>query len=536
MINKIEIYSSSYLIPSLYQFDKKMAKNTKFFSFNDFNIKPNKEMNKLSVYIFFLKDFNLYEQDNYNHLKKKIDSLFNIIELKTKNSLEPFIFASTLFENINNFNLLKDLSESRKLKILLDKKIGLLQKKYKNFYFFDLDSEFSKHGNLNIFSNRNWYSTRCHLSSFGLEVLYRSILKTINKIYSPPKKLLVLDCDNTLWGGVVGDKGPLNIDLGQDGIGKAYQDFQRVIKFYQRKGLLLALCSKNNENDVIEVFKKNRNMVISIKDIVIHKINWNDKSQNIEEIAHELNIGLDSLIFWDDNPIERDKVKKNLPDVHVVDLENDIENWPQKLLNLENIGKFSTTIEDKNKTLQYKNRSKFIHDLKKSKFLEIKYLKSIKLKPSFQKINLKNITRAAQMCEKTNQFNLRTIRFKEKFFIDIVNSEKYFCELVSLKDQYGDHGIVGLYLIKKINKNEAFLENFVMSCRILGRYLEYWMMQRALKVIKNKKIKLLHAQYLPTQKNQIVKNFLKECNFIEFNKMYSIDTSKKVSNFIKIYE
>ena len=277
-------------------------------------------------------------------------------------------------------------------------------------------------------------------------------------------------------------------------------------------------------------------MVISIKDIVIYKINWNDKSQNIREIAHELNIGLDSLVFWDDNPIERDKVKKNLPEVHVVDLENDIENWPQKLLNLENIGKLSVTVEDKNKTLQYINRSKFIYDLKKSKSLEIKYLKSIKLKPSFQKINLKNISRAAQMCEKTNQFNLRTIRLKEKFFIDIINSKKYFCELVSLKDQYGDHGIVGLYIVKKINKNEAFLENFIMSCRILGRYLEYWMMQRVLKVIKNKKIKLLRAEYLPTQKNQIIKNFLKDCNFKESNKMYSIDTSKKVSNFIKIYE
>lgn len=536
MINKIEIYSSSYLIPSLYQFDKKIAKNTKFFSFNDFNIKPNKEMNKLSVYIFFSKDFSLYELDNYSQLKKKINSLFNIIELKTKNSLEPFIFASTLFENTNNFNLLKSLSTYNKLKILLYKKIQFLQNKYKNFYFFDLDSEFSKHGNLNIFSNRNWYSARCHLSSFGLEILYKSILKTINKIYSPTKKLIVLDCDNTLWGGVVGDRGPLNIDLGQDGIGKAYQDFQRVIKSYQKKGLLLALCSKNNEDDVIEVFKKNKNMMISLKDIILHKINWNDKSQNIQEIAHELNIGLDSLIFWDDNPIERDKVKKNLPDVHVVDLENDVENWPQKLLNLKNVGKLSVTIEDKNKTVQYKNRSKFIRDLKKSKSLEINYLKSIKLKPSFQKINVKNINRAAQMCEKTNQFNLRTKRLKEKFFIDIVGSEKYFCELVSLKDQYGDHGLVGLYLIKKINKNEAFLENFIMSCRILGRYLEYWMMQRALKVVKNKKIKLLHAEYLPTQKNQIVKNFLKECNFRKLNKKYSIDTSKKVSNYIKIYE
>ena len=536
MVDNIEIYSSSYLIPSLYQFDNKIAKKTKFFSFNNFNIKSNKKMNKLSVYIFFSKDFSPYGQENFSQIKKKINSLFNVIEIKTQNSSEPFIFAYSLFANTNNLNLLKDLSESNKLKTLIDNKIQYFQKKYKNFYFFDLDSEFSKHGNLNVFSNRNWYSTRCHLSNFGLEVLYKSILKTINKIYSTPKKLLVLDCDNTLWGGVVGDKGPLNIELGQDGIGKAFQDFQKVIKSYQKKGLLLALCSKNNENDVIEVFKKNKNMVISMKDIIIYKINWNDKSQNIREIAHELNIGLDSLVFWDDNPIERDKVKKNLPDVHVVDLENDIENWPQKLLNLENIGKLSVTVEDKNKTLQYINRSKFIYDLKKSKSLEIKYLKSIKLKPSFQKINLKNISRAAQMCEKTNQFNLRTIRLKEKFFIDIISSKKYFCELVSLKDQYGDHGIVGLYIAKKINKNEAFLENFIMSCRILGRYLEYWMMQRVLKVIKNKKIKLLRAEYLPTQKNQIIKNFLKDCNFRKSNKMYSIDTSKKVSNFTKIYE
>ena len=385
------------------------------------------------------------------------------------------------------------------------------------------------------------------MSNEGLKILYEIILKILKKIYIPQKKLLILDCDNTLWGGVVGDLGPNKIILGQDGLGKAFQDFQNVIKSYQKKGLMLALCSKNNEKDVIEVFKKNKNMIISLKDIVIHKINWEDKSKNIREIAQELNISLDSFIFWDDNPIEREKVKKSLPEVSVIEVGEDVENWPKKLLNLENIGRYNVTQEDKNKTIQYKNRSKFISDLKKSKNLELEYLKSIKLSPKFEKISSSNISRAVQICEKTNQFNLRTLRLKEDFFENLSNSKDYFCELVHLKDQYGDHGKVGLYIVKKISKKEGFLFNFIMSCRILGRYLEFYMMQRILNELKKNKINTLFAEHIPTDKNQIVKNFLTECKFKKTNKLEiknlqkskkvcSIDTSIKVSEYNKIYE
>ena len=546
MKDKIEIYSSSFLIPSLYQYDKEISKKTSFYSFNDLNLKGFKK-NYISIYVFFLKDFTSLEEEKKNIIISKINKLFSIIELKVKKNLEPFIFTSSSYRYENGFNNLKNILLSNRIKEFLIKKIKKMQKKYKNFYFFDLDNEFSKIGYEKAFDSRNWYFARCHLSNEGLKILYETILKILRKIYLPQKKLLILDCDNTLWGGVVGDLGPNKITLGQDGLGKAFQDFQNVIRMYQKKGLMLALCSKNNEKDVIEVFKKNKNMVLSLKDIVIHKINWSDKSKNIREISQDLNIHTDSFVFWDDNPIERDKVRKNLPDVLVIDTGQDVENWPKKLLNLENLGKYSVTKEDKNKTVQYANRSKFLSDLKNSKDIEIKYLKSIKLNPKFEKILPSNISRAAQICEKTNQFNLRTLRLKEDFFESLKKNDDYICELVNLKDQYGDHGKVGLYVVKKIGKNQAFLVNFIMSCRILGRYLEFFMMQRVLDNLKKKKINYLFAEYLPTEKNQMVENFLQDCKFKQTKnlniknlqkskKLYSIGTLKRVSEYLKIYE
>ena len=218
-----------------------------------------------------------------------------------------------------------------------------------------------------------------------------------------------MDCDNTLWGGILGEDGFDGIQIGQDGLGKAFYNFQKSILKLSRNGTLLAISSKNNDKDVERVFKKHSSMILKHKDIVSFKVNWKEKYLNIQEISQDLNIGLESVVFWDDNPLERQKIKNNLKDVTVIEPSKDPSNWQKELESLSIFDKLTITKEDK-KTNQYKIRAKFINNKNKIKD-EIKYLKSIKLHPVLLKLNKSNIDRAVQMTQKTNQFNLRTKRY-----------------------------------------------------------------------------------------------------------------------------
>ena len=213
-------------------------------------------------------------------------------------------------------------------------KLLFLSKKHSNFILLNFNSIF-ENSNKNIFDKRNWYLANCRLSSYGHELIATSLKKILTKFITTPKKVLVLDCDNTLWGGIVGEDGINNILLGQDGIGKAYVDFQRKIKKLSQQGVLLCISSKNNTKDVMEVFNNHKQMQISKNDLVSIKVNWKEKYLNIKEIAKDLNLSLDSIVFWDDNPLERNKVKKFLPEVYVVEPDQNIINWPTQIENFE---------------------------------------------------------------------------------------------------------------------------------------------------------------------------------------------------------
>jgi len=322
----------------------------------------------------------------------------------------------------------------------------------------------------------------------------------------------VLDCDNTLWGGVVGEDGVKGLKLGQDGDGKAYQDFQRAVKFHQKNGIILALNSKNNDRDVWEVFSNHKEMILKKKDIISSKINWNEKFDNLIAISKELDLNLDSFVFWDDNPIEREKVKKNLPQVDVIDVAHDVNQWATQLYTLDQFAKLVVTKEDLKKTNQYKSRTKFLKAINSSKN-EIEYLKSIKLKPKILKINKYNLSRAEQLCMKTNQFNLRTARYKANEIQHLSKKMQNIVFLTNLEDIYGNHGIISLVIVKKIDNEIAFLDTFLMSCRILGRHLESWIINETIQKCKQKGYKILISEHIPTQKNLMAKNFTSKNGF-----------------------
>jgi FkbH-like protein len=353
------------------------------------------------------------------------------------------------------------------------------------------------------------------------------IANVIKRSISASKKVLILDCDNTLWGGVVGEDEIGGIAIGGDGLGHVFRDFQLAIKALKDAGIILALASKNEEKDVWNIFDNHNEMILKREDIVISKINWHEKSQNIKQIADELGLGLDSLVFWDDNPIEREKVKKSLPDVTVVDAPKEVYDWPEILSNLYDFSRFEITSEDISKSDQYKSRAEFKKAKKNVSFDQGEFLKQINLKPLMSNVNSSNLSRSAQLTQKTNQFNLRTQRYTETEIEEMLSNNDNQCFILSAVDDFGDHGHIGLSVVKyNYDFSSAFLDTFLLSCRILGRDIELWMMQSILNKLNQDGIKTLEIEYIETERNGLVKDFLSKCDS-NYKKMY--DPVKKMT-------
>lgn len=511
-MKKIRISSTSYLFPKEESWS--ILKKKFEISFSEigslFDFQKIKKFDH-EIIFFFLPDileYNNLNKDNFSKNIKKIDVFINKLATYLKKNTNNIIFAYSeyLFENQIRFS--RNIRYSFEIKNYLSKKINKLILIYKNIYRIDLDYLFGNHGFSKIFSNRNFYLMNCRLSSNGIKILSKNILKYLEKIDTSSKKLLILDCDNTLWGNVLGEVGISKIQLGQDGIGRAFVDFQKVIKNLKNQGILLAIASKNNLKDIKNVFRINKNMILKEEDITIFKVNWNDKADNILEISNDLMLGLDSFVFWDDNPVERKKVKQKLKVVDVIEPDNDVSQWPSQLLEYQGFAKFLNSKEDKNKTEQYKKRSIFIEKKKLIKD-ELRYLKSIKIKPQILKLNSSNIDRAVQMTQKTNQFNFSTKRYNHKSLQTLKKKNEIL--LIKLNDLYGDHGIVSLVILK-LKKNIIFVDTLLLSCRILGRYLENWILKKIQDFSKINKAKYTLIDFKKTDKNNVVQEFIKKNN------------------------
>jgi len=498
--------------------------------------------------ILFLDDLIDHKNKSEDEIKLLLESFINLLVNRLSKSKSAFLVFFSSCDNNHLFIKARKITKNNKINQWLMKKLADLAEKFLCLYFFDIDKIFSEFGLENALDQRNWYMARSRFSAKGIELIANVIERILNRYKFPPSKMLLLDCDNTIWGGVVGEDGLKGIKLGQDGLGQAFVDFQLVLKKLSREGLLLAIVSKNNEFEVLDVFEKHNSMVLKKKDIVSFKVDWNEKFYNIKRIANEINIGLDSLAFWDDNPIERDKVKNMLPEVYTIDVPSDVFQWPKYLENLDCFSKFSTTKEDLRKTEQYRSRAEFI---KESSVVtdEHSYLKSIGLIASTIELDESNISRAVQLCSKTNQFNLRTVRHSSEDLYSISKRNKDFCFLIKLSDKYGDHGIVGLVCLREINPETIFIDTFLLSCRILGRHLETWMLYKAIIRAKNNNYKYLVGEFIDNNRNIIAKNFFIEHgfqliknlpdNFIYNNinnNFYIMPTTQTNLNFLDIYE
>ena len=331
----------------------------------------------------------------------------------------------------------------------------------------------------------------------------------LDQIALKRKKCLVLDLDNTLWGGVLGEDGIDGIRIGGDYPGKAFLYFQEALLELSKSGVILTVCSKNNEQDVLEAWAKNPFMVLKKEHFAAYRINWHDKATNMRELAEELNLGLDSFVFIDDNPTERELIRQLLPMVAVPDFPTQPYGIPLffKSLVEDYFKVYAITDEDRKKTGQYKANA--LRSESQKQFADFEsFLQSLDIHLTVEAANEFNISRIAQMTQKTNQFNLTTKRYTDADIKTMLAQQwKAYC--ISVADRFGDSGITGCVLL-----NGDEIDTFLLSCRVLGKGIETAFMKKILQLLKGEGKKNVRARFVPTAKNAQVKDFYEKCGFI----------------------
>lgn len=375
-----------------------------------------------------------------------------------------------------------------------------------------------------------YFLTKQPCSLDVLPEVVSSFVRLIAAMKGHVRKCLVLDLDNTLWGGVVGDEGWDGIQIDpNDGTGEAYRYFQQYVRLLKERGVILAVCSKNDEDKAKEPFEKNPHMLLHLDDISCFIANWEDKASNLQRIASELNIGVDSLVFFDDNPAEREIVRLHLPAVHVVDVPEDPALYASALDRESPFEWLQLTKEDLLRSDSYVQNRK--RESMQQQFVDYgAYLRALEMRGAARPIEEKEVGRFSQLLNKSNQFNLRTRRYTEEDIASLRRESSSCCLCGELRDKFSDYGIISCVILQKEGE-AAFIDSWVMSCRVLKRGVEHMMFQRILAACKAWGCKELRAEYIPTAKNAMVKDFYESLGFGLLSeesgvKRYAYDVSK----------
>ena len=326
-------------------------------------------------------------------------------------------------------------------------------------------------------------------------------------------KCLVLDLDNTVWGGVIGDDGMEGIELGQGSpLGEAYVAFQDYARELSRRGIILAVCSKNDEANALEPFEKHPDMVLRRGDISSFVANWSDKAGNIRAIAEELNIGLDSLVFIDDNPFERNLVRQELPMVAVPEVSDDPIDFPIALADAGYFEGLSVTDEDRERTSQYQG-NKARDALKESATDLPAYLRGLEMRLVTRGFDRVGLQRIVQLINKSNQFNLTTRRYTDEDIIAVMADPEAFGLQLRLIDRFGDNGVIAIVIGRLQSNKDLAIDTWLMSCRVLGRQVEPTTLNLIAREAGKLGARRVIGEYIPTKKNGMVKDHYAKLGF-----------------------
>ena len=358
---------------------------------------------------------------------------------------------------------------------------------------------------------RYWHMAKQAVALDALLFLARHTVAVIGASLGLSRKCLVLDLDNTLWGGVIAEDGLTGIKLGNGVDGEAFVAFQEHILKLKNKGVILAVCSKNNYADAVQPFEKHPEMRLKLDDIALFIANWEPKPQNIRRIAEELGIGLDSLVFVDDNPVEREAVRRFVPQVDVIPLPADPSYYLRSLSQYLMFETSSFTPEDGQRTDQYRARAQCASLEKNAASIEDFY-KSLQMQALVAPFDEFHLPRVAQLIGKTNQFNLTTRRHGMSQLEAFVRDSSYVHLSLRLRDRFADHGLVGL-IIARHQGDKLDIDTWLMSCRVLGRTVEKTMLEHLCRRAAELGCASLQGTYIPTEKNAMAADAYAKCGF-----------------------
>jgi FkbH-like protein len=378
-------------------------------------------------------------------------------------------------------------------------------------YIFDLAGLSASFGRERAFDPRMRLLADQPFATTFLPRVARELVRYLQASTGPSRKCLVLDLDNTLWGGILGEDGLDKLQLGGDAIGEGYREFQKAILTLHSQGVILALCSRNDQSEAMSAIANHPEMILRPEHFAAERINWGDKVSNIESIAEELNIGLDSLVFVDDDPFERQNVRERLQDILVVDLPSDPVSYRSTLLKLSVFDRLQVTNEDRARGRMYQERRAFERLRSEATSLD-EYLSSLSMEVTAVPAEGPARTRLFQLLHKTNQFNLTTRRYSESEFDQLVQAQNSRVFGISVRDRLGDSGIVGL-MVLKLSSEASEIDTFLMSCRVLGRNVETGILAYAVNLSRLAGTKRLRGCYIPTAKNRMVRDLYERHGF-----------------------
>lgn len=401
-------------------------------------------------------------------------------------------------------------------------------------FICDMSSVQNIYGRNQLFNVPVYIATEMVLSIDLLPAVADKTVSLIGSMYGRINKCMVLDLDNTLWGGVIGDDGMENIQIGSLGIGKAFTQFQHWLKKLKDRGIILVVCSKNTESVAKEPFEKHPDMVLRLDDIAVFIANWENKVDNIRRIQNILNIGYDSMVFIDDNPFERNMIRENVPGITVPEMPEDPANYLEYLYSLNLFETVSFSEEDAKRTGQYKVATERAL-VQKAFASEEAFLESLRMTSQVEPFTKFNIPRVAQLTQRSNQFNLRTVRYTEADIEKMLVIKNIFPFTFTLDDKFGENGLICIVILTKENTNTLFIDTWLMSCRVLKRGMEQFVLNTIAASAVENGFSKLKGEYIPTAKNEMVKDHYKNLGFTPEGNYWvlDLDTYQKKKSYVQ---
>jgi len=453
-----------------------------------------------------------YEWSDLASGLQMIDDWCSVFSMLTSNLPGVPVFVSSLDISIKA-HYGAEIRIEEKLENYLIENIQDLHNNGANIYILPVKDTIVELGRSNFYSSKMWYVGSMPYSIKGLSALNDIVLRYISVFKGMHKKCIAVDLDNTLWGGVIGEDGVQGIQLSNHKEGQRFYDTQKILKKMKEQGVMLAILSKNNVDDVEPVFKL-PDMVLKHEDFVAEVINWNSKSANIKQLAKDLNIGLDSFVFLDDNPAEREQMKAECPEVTVIEFPKDSSQLPEIVEKAYNdyFLSLEVTGEDSKKTAMY--RADTLRKAEMSSATSVEdFLKKLDMVMDIHLMKEEEEKRVTQLTNKTNQFNVTTKRYSEEDIHTLASSVSSDVITVHISDKYGDQGLVAV-LILKYKDDEAEIDTFLMSCRVMGRNVEFEIISMLKEMLNRRGVKLVRSTYIKTEKNAPVFELYEKLGFV----------------------